>query len=311
MSGRHILFRSLLITGVALFAGALYRDCADAQEFPFPFTNPSKFFEQQSVEDSDEERHALELIPVSPEEEQKLGREMVTMALHSLEKSGIKTETSGKDVEYLQSLVATLKPLMKNHQRYKTITVILAKSPRIDARSFPAGTLIFFDGLLDAADSEAALAGIVGHELSHLDRGHQLLPIRRQKQMANSLSNVSPSTDMSRWGMDIAKLWSRPFRPEDERAADRDGVRWAHAAGYDSREMAKLFPKEKKQTTDVADQLWAAYFRSHPANRERYDAIMKLSNRLQKQSPTASPLKIGRENLIQRRTFAQENELAK
>ena len=38
----------------------------------------------------------------------------------------------------------------------------------------PGGTLIFFRGILDFAGSEAALVGVIGHELSHLDHGHQL-----------------------------------------------------------------------------------------------------------------------------------------
>jgi hypothetical protein len=40
--------------------------------------------------------------------------------------------------------------------------------------------LVFFRGFLETAGNEAAVVGIVGHELSHLDRGHHLWRIPRE-----------------------------------------------------------------------------------------------------------------------------------
>ena len=50
-----------------------------------------------------------------------------------------------------------------------------------DAFSVPGGDLLFSQGLLETAGNEAALMGVVCHELAHLDRGHQLLELRRAK----------------------------------------------------------------------------------------------------------------------------------
>ena len=281
-----------------------------AQEFKLPFTDPSKMFEQAFGEDTEAERQALEKIEVSMAEEQQLGKQILQSGLASLKESGISVESKGRDVEYLESLVTTLQPYMRNKDRYKSIKVMVARSSKIDARSCPGGTLIFFEGLLDNAGSEAALAVIVGHELSHLDRGHQLLPIKRMKMMEKTFSSPQNMSQFMQFGPNMTKMWARPFRPEDERDADRDGAAWAYAAGYDPREMAKLFPKKGAKAPNAEGMPWATFFRSHPYNHERQQAVMKQYTQLQKETPKAD-LFIGQDNLKNRFSRSQTEAAAK
>jgi predicted Zn-dependent protease len=284
---------------------------AVAQPFKIPFTDPSKMFDQAFGEDSEADRKALEKVEVSVSEERQLGKQILQSGLASLKESGIKVDTKGRDVEYLQSLVSTLKPHMRNHQRYVTIQVMVARSPKVDARSCPGGTLIFFEGLLDAAGNEAALIGIVGHELSHLDRGHQLLPIKRMKLMEKTITSPQNFSQFMQSGPGMTKLWARQFRPEDERDADRDGVEWSHAAGYDPREMARLFQKKGNKPANAEGMPFASFFRSHPYNEERQQAILKQAAQLQKDKPSSTPLFIGKENLINRFSRQQVEQAAK
>ena len=284
---------------------------AFAQPFNLPFADPAQMFERAFGEDSEADRKALEKIEVSVSEERQLGKQILQSGLAALKESGIKVDTKGRDVDYLQSLVATLRPHMRNKERYPSIQVMVARSTRVDARSCPGGTLVFFEGLLDAAGSEAALAGIVGHELSHLDRGHQLLPIKRMKLMEKSFSSPQGMSQFLQSGPGMTKLWARPFRPEDERDADHDGVDWAHAAGYDAREMAKLFQKKGAKGPSDDGMPFASFFRSHPYNQERQQAIEKQCAQLQKAQPQSTPLFIGRENLINRFSRKQADEAAK
>jgi len=281
------------------------------QQFNLPFTDPQKMFEQAFGEDSEEDRKALEKIAVSVEEERELGKHVLQSGLAAMKEAGITIETKGRDVEYLQSLVATLQPFMRNKNRYKTIQVLVAKSTKIDARSCPGGTLVFYEGLLDSATSEAALAGIVGHELSHLDRGHQLLPIRRMKMMEKTFSSPQNMAQFKNFGQGMTKLWARPFRPEDERDADRDGVLWSYKAGYDAREMARLFQKKGANDAAAEGMPWATFFRSHPYNQERHQAIVKQFAQLQKGQPSKEPLFVGWDNLKNRFSRKQEKDAAK
>lgn len=301
-----VLVVTLLLMSLGLMPGRVA-----AQPFKLPFTDPSKFFEQAFGEDSEADRRELEKIEVSAVEERRLGKQVLQSGLQSLKEAGITVDSKGRDVDYLQSLVATLRPYMRNKDRYDGIQVLVARSPRIDARSCPGGTLIFFEGLLDAAGSEAALVGIVAHELSHLDHGHQLLPIRRMKLMEKSFSSPQNLSQFMQSGPGITKLWARPFRPEDERDADRDGVAWSYAAGYDPREMAKLFQKKGKKAPSADGMPWETFFRSHPYDQDRHQAILKQFARLQKDQPSSKTLFVGRENLANRFSRQQADDAAK
>ncbi|MFO1045487.1 MAG: M48 family metallopeptidase [Planctomycetaceae bacterium] len=301
---------------VVRFAGlvALIQLCGlgvsdvSAQQFKLPFTDPTRMFEHAFGEDSAADRQALEKIAVTVEEERQIGKQILQSGLASLKDSGVSVDSLGKDVEYLSSLVETLKPFMKNKNRYPTIQVMVARSPKIDARSCPGGTLIFFEGLLDAAGSEAALIGIVGHELSHLDRGHQLLPIKRIKLMEKSFSSQQNLNQFLQSGPGLMKLWAKPYRPEDERDADDDGVTWSLATGYDPREMAKLFPKKVGKNSVTEAMPWATFFQSHPDNGERVKSIHARYAKWSKMNPKAEPLFIGQENLAQRVSRKQTTE---
>jgi predicted Zn-dependent protease len=307
---------AILSTAIQWCAGIAWMICSVAipvaaqPPIKLPFADPSKMFEQAFGEDSEADRKAIEKIEVSVEDERQLGQQILQSGLASLKDAGIKVESTGRDVEYLESLVATLQPFMRNKDRYPSIKVMVARSPKIDARSCPGGTLIFFEGLLDSAGSEAALVGIVGHELSHLDRGHQLFPIKRIKLMEKSFAAPQNMSQFMQFGPGMAKLWARQFRPEDERDADADGAAWAYAADYDPREMAKLFQKAGAKKGPAA-MPWATFFQSHPNNQDRHQAILKQFTQLQKDKPRTEPLFIGQENLTNRFSRRQLEESQK
>lgn len=264
------------------------------------FDDPSKWLERFRGA-GDEERQALDAIAVSVDEEQRLGKSAVEASLRQLRSQKVHVVTKGKDVEYLQSLIAELQPFLKNRERYRTIDVLVAESKEMDARSFPGGTLVFFRGILQFAENEAALIGIVGHELSHLDHGHQLLDVKRMKlaeQMAQKGGQSFSPEQFLNNGTTLMRLWSRPFRPEDESQADRDGVTWAYQAGYDPSEMARLFLRLNERHPDGRGFV-PAFFRTHPFNRDRHEAAMARFDELQKDEPRED-LYIGTENLRRR-----------
>ena len=76
----------------------------------------------------------------------------------------------------------------------------------------------------------------------------------------------------------------RPFRADYEREADLDGARWSYQAGYDCREMARLF-LQHEQRKAARDRAIPEFFRSHPTGADRHQAIMKEYERLQGENP--------------------------
>ena len=107
----------------------------------------------------------------------------------------------------------------------------------------------------------------------------------------------------------MVRLWSRPFRPEDERTADLDGARWAYKAGYDPREMLRVIAKIGQKEKDQPLAMLPSYFRTHPPAEERTKAVQELYEELQKATPNEK-LYIGKENL-RRRITREEKEFEK
>jgi predicted Zn-dependent protease len=267
----------------------------------FPFANPEQFFNQFFGEESEEERRGLKKVDVSVHEERNFGNAAALQYLEELRRLGIDATDRGRDVEYLQRLVETVRPQMENAARYRGVKIYVADSPQTDARSFPGGTLVFHRGMLDFAENEAALMGVVGHELSHLDHGHQLLMLRRAKLAQNTFSGqrgFSPEQFMTT-AATMMRSFAKPFRPEDEAQADRDGAVWAYRAGYDPREMARLFLAMHRREADKAPELAPAFFRTHPFHMDRFRAVNALYHDLQRTEPQEN-LYLGAQNLERR-----------
>jgi predicted Zn-dependent protease len=195
---------------------------------------------------------------------------------------------------------------MRNADRYRSIEVWVVESETTDAHSFPGGWITVTSGLLDFAESEAAIVGVLAHELSHIDRGHQL-ELPRRLRLAEQTFTATPAQaeDWLETGKLFASYFARPFRPEQEIEADADAVKWMVESGYDAWELAHLFAKWQQRDGAKA-AMRPTFLRTHPLHVERRDAVRRemeqaVGNR------RAMSLYRGRENL-KRRITRRERE---
>jgi predicted Zn-dependent protease len=127
-------------------------------------------------------------------------------------------------------------------------TVVAQQSPRytevpfrfavldtddINAFAAPGGYIFITRGALEIMDSEAELAGVLGHEVSHVDQKHVLDQIRK----GNIIQGAKSEADLNGFLLDqaVGKLTSLLFMglaPEDEMESDSLGLMYASAAGY-------------------------------------------------------------------------------
>ncbi len=261
----------------------------------FPFFDSQSFFDQFFNAGGQKDREELAKVEVSVREEQEYGDRVWQSFQDDFKRRRIAVVTRGREVEYLRKLVETLRPHMTNRERYRSLRVVLADSDIADAYSIPGGTLVIFRGMMELADTEAALAGVLGHELAHLDRGHQLVPVRRTKlARQNADATRSDPSAMFRQANLFMSAFMKPFRPEDELEADRDGATWAYRAGYDPRAMSVLFARLNEQ--DQVGRFAPAFLRSHPYHADRQAAVEELYTKLQATEPRED-LYLGRPNL--------------
>ena len=249
--------------------------------------------------ESDAERLALEDFEIDLREERRIGEAMVDEFLTSLKRQGVRVTRRGTGVAYVQSLLSQIRRRMQHAERYREIRVYVANSPDTDARAFPGGSIVVMTGLIEFAESEAALVGVLGHELSHIDHGHQLRTARAAKlaQHGWDFRNGSPQ-DMQRQIMVMSKNFARPFNAEDEAIADRDGATWAFELGYDPPQLAEVFRRFEQRRPRAQSQM-PSFLRTHPYHAERYDDLRESAVQLLADQPRTA-LYVGRKNLAKR-----------
>jgi predicted Zn-dependent protease len=114
-------------------------------------------------------------------------------------------------------------------------------SDNVNAFAAPGGYILVTKGLFMMLNSEAELAGVLGHEIGHVIARHHLAAIKKDARMDLFGDVVSKAAEKK--GKDKKKvgaivsagtnLYARGLDREDEFAADRLGVVYAARAGYD------------------------------------------------------------------------------
>lgn len=103
------------------------------------------------------------LIP--PETEAAMGREMAAQFASILSKGEPRFCSGGAGGRALDKMVARIS---RHADTHGPLTVRVLDNPKVNAFALPGGQIILFRGLLRAADSPEALAGVLAHEIGHV-----------------------------------------------------------------------------------------------------------------------------------------------
>lgn len=150
----------------------------------------------------------------------------------------------------------------------------LADDQSVNAFAMPAGYIVVNRGLLDKAASAEEVAGVLAHEIEHVEQRHSL----RGMVQAVGLSAVwmVVSGDVvggvaAEWLRDLASL---QFSREQETAADTGGYHRLVAAKVDPRGMASFFDRLAQDQADLPSAL--SMLSTHPASEERAAKLQAL-----------------------------------
>ena len=163
------------------------------------------------------------------------------------------------------------------------VKVTVLRSKEINAFAMPGGFLFIDTGLLEKADSESEVAGVIAHELAHVSARHGRQMLKRAT-IANlflqsaQLAAIIATGGVAGIGMyyalqggffglgmllDLSLLGvNRKFEAE----ADQLGAQYAWRAGYDPRGFITFFDKMASEKGYVQS---ASFFRTHPPFFER------------------------------------------
>lgn len=158
-------------------------------------------------------------------------------------------------------------------------------TPTVNAFAVPGGYVYFTRGILSYFNNEAELAGVMGHELGHVNARHSASRYSQQMlaQIGVQLGAII-SEDFAEWApvaLVGVKVLFLKFSRDDERQADDLGVRYSTLAGYDANSMATFF--STLQRLHPQQSLLPDWFSTHPSPADRVAAVRQHATDMQNQ----------------------------
>ncbi len=147
---------------------------------------------------------------------------------------------------------------------------VVFDSPEVNAFVLPGGKVGVYRGLLELAASDAELAAVLGHEVAHTTLRHAA-ERASQQSLGQLAATVADARLSSTWagvlGLGIQYGVLYPYSRTQEAEADRVGVDYMHAAGFDVREAIALWEKMAQQGGQRPPQFLSTH--PDPVNRIR------------------------------------------
>lgn len=159
-----------------------------------------------------------------------------------------------------------------------------------NAFAAPGGFVFVTIGLLRALQNEAELAGILGHELAHINRKHMLDTLQRSSVLSNvsELSMAAMNKDPQMLGAAIDQvsdmLFTHGIDKELEYEADLFGLEYAYRAGYAPQGLQDYLQRLARKQNSTQ----SVFFTTHPPVGERLQRVKQKLTKLPKDNRLAT-----------------------
>ncbi|MBP6003112.1 MAG: M48 family metalloprotease [Pyrinomonadaceae bacterium] len=160
-------------------------------------------------------------------------------------------------------------------------TIKVIDSDEVNAFALPGGFFFVNKGLILAADNEAELAGVMAHEIAHVAARHAMENQGKGQLLQYGIlagvlltGGIAGSVLQNTAGIAQA-LALLKFSRGAEVEADKLGVQYLYAAGYDPTGMSTMFEKLASKNRKKPGTI-SKLFSSHPPSMERRDDSLEL-----------------------------------
>ena len=187
---------------------------------------------------------------------------------------------------------------------------LVIDSADVNAFALPGGYVYISRGILPYLNSEAELAGVIGHEIGHVTARHsvQRLSAAQGAQIAVAVASIFiPVMRSQAGGMAVDTLGGAllsGYGREQELQADQLGATYLARTGYDPSAMRsalevlknqELFDAEVAKQEDRAPRRYHGLFASHPENDQRLQEIVQYASLLRTENAN-----LGRDEYLKR-----------
>jgi predicted Zn-dependent protease len=173
-------------------------------------------------------------------------------------------------------------------------------SPEINAFALPGGYVYITRGLMAYLNSEAELAGVLGHEIGHVTARHAAARATRETAAGGigAILGVAGAILGERYGVGgladaanqlyqgAAQSYILSYGRDQELQSDQLGAEYLHRTGQDPRSMHTVLSVLKQNEIFTADEARArgqqpqkmpTYLSSHPSNDQRLQEIDRIA----------------------------------
>lgn len=167
----------------------------------------------------------------------------------------------------------------------------VVEDPAINAFAIPGGHVYVHTGLIKAADNASELAGVLGHEISHIIARHSTEQISRQyglSMIASLVLGQNPNQLAAIAAQIAAGGAMARFSREAEEEADEIGIKAMAAAGYNPMGMSTMF-EELLQNRKGQPGRVEQFFSTHPLTEDRIRASRARAQQIGDRGITDEP----------------------
>ena len=173
-------------------------------------------------------------------------------------------------------------------------TFDVVNQKEINAFALPGGPMFLHRGMIEAAKTEAEMAGVMAHEIAHVALRHGTAQATKgQKfqigaiagQILGAIVGGAAGSVIAQGSSFGLGAYFLKYGREYEREADFLGARIMAKAGYDPRDMAEMFRTIEQQSGGGGPE-WLS---SHPNPGNRYNAIQQEASMLRIEGRAPSP----------------------
>lgn len=145
---------------------------------------------------------------------------------------------------------------------------------RMNAFAAPGGYIVIYNSLIENANSPDEVAGVLAHEMAHIELYHTTQSVLRAAGLSLTLKLMLGDTGLDRLAGVLTQM---RYSRHDERAADIMALKVLKKAGISHQGLAGFLKQIQKMPIHKAMEeqaSWLGYLSSHPKTEERIALIM-------------------------------------
>ncbi len=171
--------------------------------------------------------------------------------------------------ELLQRVVKRIYPLDSEDSAF-SIDLQIVKNPVVNAYAVLGGKISINSGLLKQAESPEEVAGVLAHEIGHVQHRHIMEGTIARVLTAEGINIIfgghSTAADWTQFFLNMN------FTRSQEALADEEGLRRLQKAHVDNQAFKRFFERMEKLGS------MPAFLSDHPSNHLRSEMIAKFDN---------------------------------